>query len=111
MKPSSGARAAVQGHRCYLCGGEMLNRPGRREEHLSRTTDHVIPLSRGGFDVQHNYLFAHKRCNNLKGDRMPKPCEILYLNVTNEILGSGKWAWMPTRTGRYQFMRKPERRA
>lgn len=32
--------------------------------------DHVIPLARGGRDVLENKQPAHRRCNELKGDKL-----------------------------------------
>lgn len=32
------------------------------------TFDHLIPLSRGGFDLLENYRLAHLSCNQLKGN-------------------------------------------
>ena len=37
-----------------------------------RTLDHIIPLSRGGQHILANLVFAHKRCNSQKGDKLPE---------------------------------------
>lgn len=33
------------------------------------TIDHIIPTSKGGADVLDNMQIAHKKCNELKGDK------------------------------------------
>ncbi len=70
--------AHIQGGRCYLCGGMM-------RERSSPTRDHVLPRAHGGKDGG-NVLAAHSVCNNKKADRMPFPCEVLYLEAVNERL-------------------------
>ncbi len=35
-----------------------------------RTIDHVLPKSKGGLDEYENYVLAHFKCNNKKGDRV-----------------------------------------
>lgn len=32
------------------------------------TFDHILPLSKGGFDELENYQLAHWKCNQAKGD-------------------------------------------
>jgi len=45
---------------CYLCGREMKKG--------DMTIDHVIPLSKGGFDGMINYKLTHELCNLEKGN-------------------------------------------
>jgi len=51
---------------CFLCGD-----PFKAGQDI--TFDHWIPRSRGGTWDLENLRLAHKRCNALKGDRMPNP--------------------------------------
>ncbi len=38
------------------------------------TRDHVVPSSRGGKDTWDNVVAACRRCNHLKGNRLPHEC-------------------------------------
>lgn len=40
----------------------------RRDVRLTR--DHIVPISRGGYDVTDNLADACKPCNHFKGDRL-----------------------------------------
>lgn len=51
---------------CFLC-----KLPFKTVQDI--TFDHWIPRSRGGTWDLENLRLAHKRCNALKGDRMPNP--------------------------------------
>lgn len=67
---------------CYLCGKPFtVNR--------APTQDHVHPRARGGRN-QHNILLACYPCNNGKGDRLPYPCELIFLRAVNYALANGK---------------------
>lgn len=55
---------------CQLCG-ELIDRYAPRESWERVTLDHVIPISRGGTHTRGNVQPAHRRCNELKGDRLP----------------------------------------
>ena len=37
------------------------------------TTDHWIPVSKGGEDIPENWRLMHQRCNQLKADRLVLP--------------------------------------
>lgn len=76
----------AQRSRCSICGNRMaLDRAG----HLMATWEHVIPRARGGGGHEaRNKVIAHKGCNTLKGDRAPTACELLFCQVTNEIVFS-----------------------
>jgi len=50
---------------CYYCEEFMVVAPGQAN---SITIDHVVPLSRGGFDVAANRVGACWRCNMAKGN-------------------------------------------
>lgn len=58
---------------CLYCGGRF----DRRE--LSR--DHVQPLSRGGLDRWENVATACRRCNRVKGSRIPEEARMPLLAV------------------------------
>ncbi|MFB6259575.1 MAG: HNH endonuclease [Thiohalorhabdaceae bacterium] len=58
---------------CLYCGGRF----DRRE--LSR--DHVQPLSRGGLDRWENVATACRRCNRVKGSRVPEEARMPLLAV------------------------------
>ena len=59
MKCTYCKRDTLKGSRC------RINDP------LTRTWDHVIPLSRGGPDTKENRVLACLRCNSIKGNMMP----------------------------------------
>ncbi|HZH28572.1 MAG TPA: HNH endonuclease [Azospirillaceae bacterium] len=68
MKPFDPDRLlAAQGGRCFYCGDAL----GR-----GATVDHLIPQAYGGIDDVANCVMAHRRCNQLKGDRLPTADEI-----------------------------------
>lgn len=52
---------AAQDGRCFYCTAKLSN--------TKSTTDHVIPISKGGTNEQSNMVVACKPCNNAKGDR------------------------------------------
>lgn len=70
----------LQDGRCYLCDRRMLASSPRDPDGATR--DHVTPRIRGGRDGE-NLLAAHRSCNELKADRAPTPCELLYLAAVN----------------------------
>lgn len=78
MKPAQMPKLAVllfelQDGRCYLSGEPftIMNPP---------TWEHVLPKSKGGIN-QRNLLLAGHGPNNAKGNRLPYPCEIIYLDA------------------------------
>lgn len=54
-----------------LCFYEDCGKPFKSKDEM--TFDHWIPQSRGGDWEIENLRLMHKRCNALKGDRMPNP--------------------------------------
>lgn len=54
---------------CHLCGHDIDPSAGK-DDWGKVTLDHVIPLSRGGQHVWDNVKPAHRRCNELKGNRL-----------------------------------------
>ena len=59
--------AICQGGRCFYCDDVVG---------AKATYDHFIPKCYGGIDDIANVVLAHRRCNILKGDRLPTPDEI-----------------------------------
>ena len=51
---------------CYLCGVEM-DWDIRHPSPLSKSLDHIAPLSKGGAHSQENLAWVHLRCNVKKG--------------------------------------------
>jgi hypothetical protein len=74
---------------CYLCGRPVLKRPVKKASKEARDLypirEHVNPKS-NGHGRWGNTLISHNRCSNLKGDRRPYPCELIYLEAANLAL-------------------------
>ena len=66
----------AQSNRCPYCGNGLYE--------YSR--DHVVPKVRSGTEGG-NLVLAHPGCNNQKRDRLPHPCELVYLAAVNLRLG------------------------
>lgn len=76
----------AQRSRCPYCGEQIDLERGAR--HRS-SWDHVVPSSAGGRGhADKNKVLAHQPCNQRKGDRMPTACEVLFCQVTNEIVAA-----------------------
>jgi 5-methylcytosine-specific restriction endonuclease McrA len=58
---------------CAYCGHRFHN------DHLTR--EHIVPVSRGGFDTWMNCITACRSCNGRKGNRLPEEARmsLLYL--------------------------------
>jgi CRISPR/Cas system Type II protein with McrA/HNH and RuvC-like nuclease domain len=81
---------------------------------MDLTLDHVIPLSRGGWDGWDNVVTACRSCNNRKGDDTPEeagmkllrkprlPSVVTYLQIIRR-LGEEKKEWR-----RYLFFDQEE---
>lgn len=52
---------AKYGNKCYYCDVAF-------KSIKEITFDHLVPLSRGGYDEIDNYRLAHLSCNQLKGN-------------------------------------------
>lgn len=77
--------ARMQGGKCFLCGFRLPRRyPAQMpdNEPARPTDEHVVPKCAGGRGPW-NLLLAHRKCNNLKGNRHPYPCELLLLASVN----------------------------
>jgi len=71
---------ARDGYRCQYCGTHR--RQLRNRQFLTR--DHVVPLSRGGDNSWKNVVTACSRCNNRKGNRLPKEAGMSLLTRPRE---------------------------
>lgn len=84
--PTTKALLKLQKRRCYLCCKPFTCVPAgtpdrRRLNRLGKVTvDHVRSRASGG-TLYRNKLLAHEDCNCRKGDRAPKPCELIYLDA------------------------------
>lgn len=56
------------GWRCRLCG-RKVRRDVTWDHPKSPVVDHIVPLSRGGVHESWNVQTAHRKCNELKGNR------------------------------------------
>lgn len=55
---------------CGICGLPCVKFKGLRNGNpLFKTVDHIVPLSRGGDDLDHNRQPAHYYCNQAKGNK------------------------------------------
>lgn len=55
---------------CGICGS-AIDPDLRAPDPMSRSIDHIVPISRGGAHAQANLQWAHLVCNIRKGARMP----------------------------------------
>ena len=56
-----------------------------RQAERRASWDHVFPRSRFG-NGKGSKVLAHTRCNTLKSDRAPYPCEVMFRDVTVGIV-------------------------
>ena len=70
---------------CYLCGQPLP----RKWASPKLTFEHIWPVSRiaGGDTFEGNVMLAHHKCNVGKANRLPHPCELIYLAAVNLRLG------------------------
>ena len=62
------AIAERDGWRCQLCG-RRVDPSVAWPDPMSRSLDHIVPLSLGGAHVPSNVQLAHLGCNSVKGNR------------------------------------------
>lgn len=74
----------LQGGCCFYCGEPVG---------AKATFDHVVPQAYGGVDEPNNIVLAHRRCNQMKGDRLPTPEEVERLLAQRR--GSRLGVWPP----------------
>jgi 5-methylcytosine-specific restriction endonuclease McrA len=72
----------AQGGLCFHCGKPVGG---------AATDDHLIPRAYGGADVPGNVVLAHRRCNQLKGDRLPTAEEVERLVAQRRRSRLGVW--------------------
>lgn len=54
----------VNEKQCQLCGERI-------EDYEHSSVDHIIPISKGGKDIESNVQITHVWCNNQKGNLLP----------------------------------------
>ena len=60
-----------QGEQCGICG-DPIPAAAVFPDPLSKSIDHIVPLSRGGTHTRDNVQFAHLVCNERKGAKTPR---------------------------------------
>jgi 5-methylcytosine-specific restriction endonuclease McrA len=80
--------ARVPKKRPKLCARAIRERDGNRCQYTGQllkpedgSLDHVVPRSRGGRDAWENLVWASKRVNQLKADRLPHEAGLRLLSV------------------------------
>lgn len=76
----------AQRKRCPYCGYNIPLASTEKNDITRSTWDHVYPRSRWR-SHRLSYVICHSACNTIKGDRHPHPCEVLFRDFTNEIVG------------------------
>ncbi len=67
---------------CYYCKRDFSIDNYEKNKRLFKTKDHIIPISRGGFNSKINIVYACQECNNLKSDwLLPEFIEILETRI------------------------------
>ncbi|MEL7500044.1 MAG: HNH endonuclease signature motif containing protein [Planctomycetota bacterium] len=51
----------------------------------SMTVDHVVPLSRGGSDIESNRVWACRTCNQFKADRTPAEVALMFADYRKRV--------------------------
>lgn len=69
----------AQGKLCPYCGKGFRPNLHETEDRWRPSIDHVLPLSRGGYDTWGNVLAVHRHCNGLKADKLPTGCQLIWL--------------------------------
>lgn len=60
--------AKRDGYRCHLCNRKVdMSLSGDHKQ--GPTIDHLVPISKGGEDVESNVALAHRSCNCARGNR------------------------------------------
>ena len=80
--------ARVPKKRPRLCARAIRERDGNRCQYTGQllkpedgSLDHVVPRSRGGRDAWENLVWASRRINQLKADRLPREAGLRLLSV------------------------------
>jgi 5-methylcytosine-specific restriction protein A len=68
-----------QNHRCCWCGKPM--------SFFDATWEHIVPLSLGGANEDHNLALAHESCNKLRNSNIwQKPHESFLFDFVRAVL-------------------------
>lgn len=78
------ALIAAQEGRCGICGEPFKRTPWG--EFVVANIDHVLARKLGGFDGPGNMIATHRKCNSIKGHRLPTGCETIWLLAVCERL-------------------------
>lgn len=62
--------AVRDGWLCHLCGGSVAPHLWGSSHPDAPTIDHLVPVSRGGFDTDDNVKLAHRICNMRKSNKV-----------------------------------------
>lgn len=73
----------AQDYACFYCGKPL-------GAHTA-TVDHFIPRCYDGADEASNIVLAHRRCNLLKGDRLPTADETTRFIAVKRRAGHAVW--------------------
>lgn len=96
---------------CAGCGNKIRSKPGRSNDPLAPTFDHVCPRSKGGKSLVTNGLLKHRRCNAQRGDRPPTGCDRLWQIVVSARLKHAKSQALPEFYAERDRVRREELRA
>jgi 5-methylcytosine-specific restriction endonuclease McrA len=58
------------GWRCWICGKPTRKKARFRQDPLSASIDHVIPVSKGGAHTKRNVRCAHLFCNKKRSNAL-----------------------------------------
>ncbi len=67
--------------RCFYCGKNLKYR--------QITLDHYIPKSKGGTKEVFNLVLSCRKCNRLKGNRIPRDYEKRIISLFQQAFGDG----------------------
>jgi 5-methylcytosine-specific restriction endonuclease McrA len=68
----------AQGGICAGCGKPMASKGQAKREPSYPTFDHVDPRELGGLRSVANGLLKHRRCNDLRNNRLPSGCDLIW---------------------------------
>lgn len=89
VKKSQGYKGKVDLSVCSYCGDKVDN--------FSRTTDHLVPESRGGIKSNDNRVPSCSQCNRMKGDMNVEEFK-RYMERVIEL----EYTWIKIKTGYFK---------